>query len=675
MADLDRINDLIRAARANWFGLLAYLAFVGVTLMGVHDADFFIPERETTLPLIGVDIPTFLFFWVAPALGAALYAYLHLNLLRLWEAVGDHLRQPDLPLWRAAGAEAPAMTAAPLVNRTVPWLVTDHALAGTPQGPPADRPLRRLADLVTWALTYAAAPLILAAFFWRSMPAHDEALTVIGCALPLWVALYASLTSARHRRACLTGQPPRRWRTRAVLWPAAIALPLLGWLTTEGTIDHYARTWFGMSDEKIAALPVRGTEALLVPANLAGVDFVGIPDGWRDFDTARKAYRIDWCRSHDLPRAVCGAAGFGEPSEELTLRRLAWCRDVPAPTPDETTETEACTARFAAFEDEFNADWKTERKAQLGTLTQRTLARRDFRGADLRGARLEGADLNSTRFIRADLRQAWLEGANLNCAWLERADLLTARMEGANLEKARLDGADIRRARLDGAVFLFAHLTQVRLSEASLRGTDFRGARLDWANLSESLLEGTDLRGAGLEWANLSDAMLSETTLFKPATLRGAGLSNLSLQVAITSNSASPNGETTVQERALADLLSEAFGDASVVLPSPLKAGEPPLEHWSTRIERKGYYGAWRAYQRALGYTPVELSEGSKFSFSRPLNSAATTPGPPAAPDRCGRRARSRRGCPRRGRGGAGPAAGARRPRARCPVRPQAAGG
>lgn len=30
-----RVETLTRTARANWLGLLAYLAFVGVTLMGV----------------------------------------------------------------------------------------------------------------------------------------------------------------------------------------------------------------------------------------------------------------------------------------------------------------------------------------------------------------------------------------------------------------------------------------------------------------------------------------------------------------------------------------------------------------------------------------------------------------------------------------------------------------
>ena len=65
---VERVEALTRTAQGTWLGLLSYLAFVGVTLMGVQDADFFIPERQTALPLIGVSVPTNLFFYIAPTL-------------------------------------------------------------------------------------------------------------------------------------------------------------------------------------------------------------------------------------------------------------------------------------------------------------------------------------------------------------------------------------------------------------------------------------------------------------------------------------------------------------------------------------------------------------------------------------------------------------------------------
>jgi hypothetical protein len=80
-------NQISAIARTSWLALLGYLAFIGVTLLGVEDADFFVPARQTDLPLVNVAIPTFSFFLFAPILGAALYAYLHIHLLKLWDAI------------------------------------------------------------------------------------------------------------------------------------------------------------------------------------------------------------------------------------------------------------------------------------------------------------------------------------------------------------------------------------------------------------------------------------------------------------------------------------------------------------------------------------------------------------------------------------------------------------
>ena len=39
--------------------MLGYFAFVFVTLLGVEDADFFVPSRQTQLPLVNVKIPLY----------------------------------------------------------------------------------------------------------------------------------------------------------------------------------------------------------------------------------------------------------------------------------------------------------------------------------------------------------------------------------------------------------------------------------------------------------------------------------------------------------------------------------------------------------------------------------------------------------------------------------------
>jgi hypothetical protein len=40
-----RINELSHLARGTWLAQLAFLAFIGITLLGVDDADFFVPSR------------------------------------------------------------------------------------------------------------------------------------------------------------------------------------------------------------------------------------------------------------------------------------------------------------------------------------------------------------------------------------------------------------------------------------------------------------------------------------------------------------------------------------------------------------------------------------------------------------------------------------------------------
>ena len=135
-----RINQISLMTRTTWFGLLAYLAFVGVTLLGVQDADFFVPSRQTTLPLVNVDIPTRSFFLVAPVIGLALYTYLHLQLLKLWEVLAP-------PLGPRIGRDR-------LGDLIYPWLISDFGLWLRGDGAARDRPLTWVALTVTVMLPF-----------------------------------------------------------------------------------------------------------------------------------------------------------------------------------------------------------------------------------------------------------------------------------------------------------------------------------------------------------------------------------------------------------------------------------------------------------------------------------------------------------------------------------------
>ena len=483
---LPRINDLIRSAKAGWLGLLAYLAYVGATLMGVIDADFFMPEKQTQLPLIGVSIPTTLFFAVSPLLGAMLFTYLHLYLLKLWEAL----------------AEAPAhIGPTPLGDHIAPWLVADFALSQRPDQALRPFPLRRLANVVLAVLVFAAAPAVLVGFWWRSMPKHDEALTIIACGIPLFATLYTASTSWLRLKRLTKGKfiLPLWGRGSTWGWRAGfIALALMGWLTTEGTLEHYARVSGFYADQHkklVEELASLDTEALkrrfegitdypdpddldyladreleiqwwmqtpfpgvLIPAQLAGTAFVVTPPDWLPYDQARHAFWLDQCRAEGLTPTLCGnqADSTAAPLVELPQLRAAWCAKTFA-TYEAKTET-TCVGYFAALDARIAEDWKTVRANAIAALPKRDMSTTDLRFANLGLARMEGADLWQARMEGANLWQARMEGAYLGQARMEGASLWHARMEGAYLWQARMDAANS----LDGA----------NLSEAAVRELD-----------------------------------------------------------------------------------------------------------------------------------------------------------------------------------------------------------
>ena len=68
-----KINELSLHLRSIWIGLLLALVFVGITLMGHRDADFFAFGAATTLPVVSVDVNPAAFFLAAPVLITAIY--------------------------------------------------------------------------------------------------------------------------------------------------------------------------------------------------------------------------------------------------------------------------------------------------------------------------------------------------------------------------------------------------------------------------------------------------------------------------------------------------------------------------------------------------------------------------------------------------------------------------
>lgn len=508
------IAELSKAARTTWFGLLGYLAFMGLTLASVRDASFFSPEHTTTLPLVGVAIPTTSFFWTAPLLGGALYVYLHLQLLKLWDAI----------------ASAPEVIGGrPLGDRVFPWLVGDWAVRRRVPAATAriHRPLARLGDRVVVILVWFAAPCVLLWSWLRSMPARDEYMT-LATAVPLLVAIYAGSASWHYALRLYGPASPAKRSTllrtlpsRALAGALALAFGFASLAGTDGS-----PIW----DRPLATL------------TLVGDDLAGRPPDWVGHGTARRAFLISWCQDRAIPPSACVRPDRGnfDSTEAFLVARQQWrAARSKLCVPDATETTgETCNAQLRAIDNAFAREWWERRRSYLSNLAKPTMRGRDLRDARASNAFLAALDLSWARLERADLREAQLEEAtlvgarlhdvNLSLARLERANLRDAQLGRARLIGARLDGANLYRARLEEACIQDAHLVGANLTEADLEGADLRAARLDGAILEKARLDGADLSSAGLEGADLRDARM-EGAILTRAQLDGANLSGAML--------------------------------------------------------------------------------------------------------------------------------------------------
>jgi hypothetical protein len=481
---VDRIQQIVANARTIWFALLGFLAFIGLTLVSVRDIDFFSLASTTQLPIVNIAIPTTIFFWSAAWLAALIHTYLHLYLLKLWDALAD----------------APATIGGkPLGDRVFPWLVVDWALRQRPDRPTTPRPMDRLADLVSFVVVWTATPAMLTAFWWYSMPAHDVQLTLaIAGALVLSTAAtlsaYHGATLRLARRTAPLTDSSMGYRMPA--WWGGLVVPVLvlGIFSIGRTAGEVGPlTVHGWT---VGPFSARGVS--LAPINLGGAQIAQRPANWRDRDVAVRQFRIGWCRDQGLAAQACPPL---DQPERLSAR-TRWCADNGA--------EEGCDDRFGTLAEVFDRDWAIERRAYLDTIPRPDFNGRDLRGAwarnaflagiNLAQARLEGAHLPRARLEGADLDHARLEGADLDHAWLEGANLFGARLEGAILRQARLEGADLSFARLEGAILRGARLEGAILRKARLEGADLRRARLQSAEWA-----GATVHASPAHSANFSD--------------------------------------------------------------------------------------------------------------------------------------------------------------------------
>ncbi|NNV31306.1 hypothetical protein GTA30_16220 [Roseobacter sp. HKCCD6503] len=562
---------------------MAFLAFATVTLLRVEDADFFIPSRETVLPLIGVSIPTYSFFIFAPLLGTALYVYLHLHVRKMAEA----LATPD-----------PLVKGQPLERHLNTWLLNDFILKLRRDAASTTRRMDWIANSVTLVLIWIAGPLVLFGFWLRSWPAHDEYLSVFLLVLALFsthVAIGSWLSVRDAFR--VEGRPGLATLTYGMgLTASFLVMAHLTLVKTEiGTVRDLTApiTLRVATSSWELSLRLHEFWTEMEPVNLRNLQAVEIAPERLDHETARHSYRIDWCGREELTMEVCGP--YTDWADAITDRvqsaRAVWC------TENESDLSSTCSDHFGTIDRRFHEDWRAHRSAEFINLSPPDLTGADLRNADLDGAILVGVSLTRVQIQGADLTGAQLEGANLQFAQMRGADLRNAQMQEANLMQAQMQGANLRGAEMQRAVLWSAQMQGANLERAQMQGADLWDAQMQrailWnaqmqgANLTRAKMQEADMASAQLQGSNLSAAemhgvdltraQMSEGTLLRAARLRGAASGQVDQ---ITTNQLRP-------------FWPEIFADGSVPVPPELRP-----THWPRfALDDEHFQTEWRKWQ------------------------------------------------------------------------------
>jgi len=536
---LKHIEEVSRNARGTWLSLIAVLLFSAIAVAGVRDRDFFTYGAGMALPVINFTVPVKSFFFAGPLIVLGLYTYLHLYLLKLWRALAvPPARLPD-GRW--------------LDEAVFPWLVSDAAIALKPGGP--KRRFGWLTKLVAILFLWAAGPMILVFFWWRSFPPHDLALTswigllaglsLIGAAVSFDVC-WRTLRQVNGGRSKVGQDIARLSIVLAAL--SGLGLLVLGVLRTEGTLE---REWgFLKSNEGeeekgkpfYADLKLRvalGRDEWIYSANLYRAELVERPAGWMSRDEAWEDFKSKYSglKRHQLPEEA------------------EWLK---------------------AAEDAFDK----QRKLMLDGLKAEDFKNVSFRKADMREAFMPGLDLEKADLSGADLSSAYLEMADLRSANLQEATLWEANLQEATLRSANLQEADLREANLQEAALKSANLQEATLSVANLQEATLSVANLQGADLRSANLQEADLREANLQEATLSVANLQEAAL-KSANLQEADLREANLQETETSEGnfssvSLVSVDLSVNSNLTQTQINSAFGDRSTVLSAGIT--RPP--HW-----------------------------------------------------------------------------------------------
>ena len=512
LAGVAATDEWSRNNRTLYLGVLLSCLYCLLTIVSTKDAALKLDMPSSELPFIDLQIPLRHFYWVAPWVLLAVFAFLQVNLQRLWQQISQ------LPTAFPDGRQIDEVLD--------PWLLAQIARIRHWQWSAHEAVLMWGQALASGFLAWALVPLVLVALWWRALVVDSSSLSMTQ-GIAVLVAIGISYISYRSAMLTLSygefRMRPLRGLRRSPAWVALVisAWTLcsygLGQVVADHRRDHFAVSLYG------AQLPGRylaGADAILNNASLPGSNLESatlIDAQLRGVNLMNSDMQHVRLQHADLTRAKLMNADFTRAVlSEATLRdadlREAQLRAAECNSAD-FTRAQLASADLSGVK-----------------LNGAVLQRADLWGATLKGAYLLDADLERAALVRADMQEAVLLGASLEGAHLDEAKL-----DDAELSHTNLIGAELRKASGPRVLLTNALLIDAQLMHATLPSAGLDGAQLDYANLSaaeltdaslhDAMLLRTDLSGSSLRNADLTGAHLIQTNL-RGADLAGSDLTD-----------------------------------------------------------------------------------------------------------------------------------------------------
>ena len=442
---LAHVTEISKHARNVFLAVVGGCVFSWLTIATTTDVALLTNSGSSPLPIIQTKVPIAGFYWAAPAILLALYAYLHLYLQRLWEGMAS------LPAIFPDGRT--------LDERAYPWLLSGIVRAHVPRL--KDKPQARLGLQVAVSLVAAwmFVPGTLGLFWLRYLPRHDWPWTLWLVALFV-VAVAFGTASYRLATTTLRGEPTTKPDVES---EDEAATP---------TWKRAARVVRGYRPDLYSA--IAAVLGLLISLSISMGAIQGRPDkSPPTYDFRTWVYTFAKISGYYPALEMVG--------EDVSFKPEDWSG--LGKEPDDLSPAALAEVKGAQL-----ADSDLEYARAFDAF---------FLKADLRDANLQGAHL----------WDANLQGANLRDASLKGANLLGANLQGANLWDANLQGADLEGASFKGANLLGADLQGAHLSDANLQGANLSFANLQGAELFRAILQGANLtRATGLTQDQLDRA-------------------------------------------------------------------------------------------------------------------------------------------------------------------------